>query len=65
MQGGQKAYRSGCYCFGGTVVLNAASMGIPLQAAAIFHSGLRGFKASSLMKNTKVLILQYPVRLVL
>lgn len=44
------------YCFGGTVALNAAAMGIPLQAAAIFHGGLNGFKASPLMKDTKVLI---------
>ena len=44
------------YCFGGTVALNAAAIGIPLQAIAIFHGGLNGFKASPLMKNTKVLI---------
>lgn len=44
------------YCFGGTIVLNSASMGIPLKAVASFHGGLAGFKASLAMQNTKVLI---------
>lgn len=44
------------YCFGGTVVLNAAAMGLPLETVVSFHGGLNGFKASAAMKNTKVLI---------
>ncbi len=44
------------YCFGGTVVLNAAAMGLPLETVVSFHGGLNGFKASPAMKNTKVLI---------
>lgn len=44
------------YCFGGTVALNAAAMGIPLDVVASFHGGLAGFKAGEQMKNTKVLI---------
>jgi dienelactone hydrolase len=44
------------YCFGGTVALNAAAMGLPLEVVASFHGGLTDFKASEMMKNTKVLI---------
>lgn len=44
------------YCFGGSVALNAASMGVPLDAVVSFHGGLDGFKASPEMKNTKVLV---------
>lgn len=44
------------YCFGGTVALNAAAMGLPLDVVASFHGGLTDFKASEMMKNTKVLI---------
>ncbi len=44
------------YCFGGTVVLNAANAGIPLDAVVSFHGGLAGFKADSTIKNTPVLV---------
>lgn len=30
------------YCFGGTMVLNAASLGVPLDAVVSFHGGLSG-----------------------
>lgn len=36
------------YCFGGSVVLNAAKMGAPLDAVASFHGGLDGPPADSL-----------------
>lgn len=45
------------YCFGGTVSLNAAALGVPLDAAISFHGGLSGFKATPEMKDTKVLVL--------
>ncbi|MGE5316423.1 MAG: dienelactone hydrolase family protein [Chloroflexota bacterium] len=44
------------YCFGGSVCLNAASMGVPLDAVVSFHGGLDGFKASPEIKNTKILV---------
>lgn len=44
------------YCFGGTVVLNAAAMGVPLDAVVSFHGGLAGFKATPALKNTHVLV---------
>jgi dienelactone hydrolase len=44
------------YCFGGTVVLNAASLGVPLDAVVSFHGGLAGFKADPAIKNTHVLV---------
>jgi dienelactone hydrolase len=44
------------YCFGGTVVLNAASLGVPLDAVVSFHGGLEGFKANPAIKNTHVLV---------
>lgn len=44
------------YCFGGTVVLQAAAMGVPLEAVVSFHGGLAGFTASPAMKNTQVLV---------
>jgi len=44
------------YCFGGTVVLNAPSLGVPLDAVASFHGGLAGFKADPAIKNTHVLV---------
>ncbi len=46
------------YCFGGTVVLNAAKMGAPIDAVVSFHGGLQGpplaagtLKASVLVCN--------------
>ncbi len=44
------------YCFGGAVVLNSASMGVPLDAVVSIHGGLTGFKATPEMKNVNVLI---------
>jgi dienelactone hydrolase len=44
------------YCFGGTVVLTAASLDIPLDAVVSFHGGLAGFKANPTIKNTHVLV---------
>lgn len=44
------------YCFGGSVSLNAASMGVPLDAVVSFHGGLEGFKASPDMKSIPVLV---------
>jgi len=44
------------YCFGGTVALNAANAGVPLDAVVSFHGGLAGFKANSTIKNTPVLV---------
>ena len=44
------------YCFGGTVSLFAASLGVPLETVVSFHGGLSGFQASPAMKNTKVLV---------
>lgn len=44
------------YCFGGSVVLNAAAIGVPLDAVVSFHGSLEGFKATPDMKKTHVLV---------
>ena len=44
------------YCFGGTVVLNAATMGIPLVGVVSFHGGLAGIKASKDLLKAKILV---------
>ena len=44
------------YCFGGTVSLNAANLGVPLDAVVSFHGGLAGFNATEEMKETDVLV---------
>lgn len=44
------------YCFGGTVALNAANLGVPLDAVVSFHGGLAGFNATEEMKETDVLV---------
>jgi len=44
------------YCFGGTVVLTAAGLDVPLDAVVSFHGGLEGFKAGPTIKNTHVLV---------
>jgi dienelactone hydrolase len=44
------------YCFGGTVALNAANLGVPLDAVVSFHGGLAGFNATPEMAQTKVLV---------
>ncbi|PKP44956.1 MAG: dienelactone hydrolase [Bacteroidetes bacterium HGW-Bacteroidetes-12] len=45
------------YCFGGTVSLNAANMGIPFKTVVSFHGGLGGFKATEEMAKSKTLVL--------
>ncbi len=44
------------YCFGGTVALNAATMGVPLIGVVSFHGGLAGIKAGSEPLKTKILV---------
>lgn len=44
------------YCFGGSVSLAAASLGIPLKTVVSVHGGLAGYQASPAMKDTKILI---------
>ena len=44
------------YCFGGTVALNAATMGVPLVGVVSFHGGLAGIKASAEPLKTKILV---------
>ena len=44
------------YCFGGTVALNAANLGVPLDAVVSFHGGLADFNATEEMKETETLI---------
>lgn len=43
------------YCFGGSMVLNAARMRMPFKAAVSFHGGLKGISAKGDIK-TKLLI---------
>lgn len=45
------------YCFGGSVCLNSASMGVPLDAVVSFHGGLEGFKATNEIKDVQTLVL--------
>lgn len=44
------------YCFGGTVVLNAATMGCPLVGVVSFHGGLSGIKATKDLLKAKILV---------
>ena len=44
------------YCFGGTVVLNAATMGAPLVGVVSFHGGLAGIKATKDLLKAKILV---------
>ena len=44
------------YCFGGTVCLNAATMGAPLVGVVSFHGGLAGIKASKDLLKAKILV---------
>lgn len=44
------------YCFGGSVCLNSASMGVPVDAIVSFHGALQGFKASPQIKNVQTLV---------
>lgn len=44
------------YCFGGSMVLNAAKMGAPLDAVVSFHGGLAGIPVDKDKLKAKVLI---------
>lgn len=44
------------YCFGGSVVLNAAKMGAPLDAVVSFHGGLTGVPLEKGKMNAAVLV---------
>ncbi len=44
------------YCFGGSVVLNAAKMGAPLDAVISFHGGLKGAPVDSTKLTAAVLV---------
>lgn len=44
------------YCFGGSIVLNAAKMGAKLDAVVSFHGGLAGIKAAKNTLTAAVLI---------
>lgn len=44
------------YCFGGSMVLNAAKMGVPLDAVISFHGGLAGIPVDKNKLTAKILI---------
>lgn len=44
------------YCFGGTMVLNAAKLGDPLKAVVSFHGGLKGVPAEKKLLKAPILI---------
>lgn len=44
------------YCFGGSVVLNAAKMGIPVDAVVSFHGGLAGIPVEKEKLRAAVLV---------
>lgn len=44
------------YCFGGSVVLNAAAQGADLKGVASFHGGLEGIKPDKKLLKAKVLV---------
>jgi dienelactone hydrolase len=44
------------YCFGGSVVLNAAKLGVPLDAVVSFHGGLQGPPANAQTMRAAVLV---------
>ncbi len=44
------------YCFGGSVLLNMARMGMPFMGVVSFHGGLNGVPASAATVNTKILV---------
>lgn len=44
------------YCFGGSVVLNAAKMGAPLDAIVSFHGGLKGVPIDASKLTASVLV---------
>lgn len=44
------------YCFGGSVVLNAAKMGAPLKGVVSFHGGLQGPEPKKDVLKAKILV---------
>ena len=44
------------YCFGGSVVLNTAKMGSPLNGVVSFHGGLEGVTADKNLLKAKILV---------
>lgn len=44
------------YCFGGSMVLNAAKMGAPLNGVVSFHGDLRGIPADKNLLKAKILV---------
>ncbi|MBK8144840.1 MAG: dienelactone hydrolase family protein [Bacteroidetes bacterium] len=44
------------YCFGGSVLLNMARMGMPFMGVVSFHGGLDGVPASAATVNTNILV---------
>ncbi|MDR3653025.1 MAG: dienelactone hydrolase family protein [Paludibacter sp.] len=46
------------YCFGGSVVLNAAKLGADLKAVVSFHGGLKGVPADKNLLKAKILVCQ-------
>jgi dienelactone hydrolase len=44
------------YCFGGTIVLNAAKMGEPFKGVVSFHGDLRGVPANKDLLKAKILV---------
>ena len=44
------------YCFGGSVVLNAAKLGADLKAVVSFHGGLKGVPANKDLLKAKILV---------
>jgi len=46
------------YCFGGSVVLNAAKLGADLKGVVSFHGGLKGVPANKDLLKAKILVCQ-------
>lgn len=44
------------YCFGGSIVLNAAKMGAPVKGVVSFHGDLRGVPADKNLLKAKILV---------
>lgn len=45
------------FCFGGSMVLNAAKLGMPLDGVVSFHGGLQGVPAKKNTVKSKILVL--------
>lgn len=46
------------YCFGGSIVLNSAKLGINLKGVVSFHGGLKGVPAKKELLKAKILVCQ-------